>query len=220
MVSLGEAGLLKGKRSAEVLDVAFEMFACNAIESVSMTDIADEAKIGVATIYRYFGTKQQLVICTVAREWERRAAVVKQRYEERGVAEQSGYEQLSFLIMNMVEDYQDLQSLYHLSGNVDQYLLHEQVSDEACEPYRNAVRPLFDMLYHCFDKGIEDGSISSGMSDRTHQAGGILSIMGAAQKYASGGVFGLGDIETHQRWLRNQARTYLYFMAHFDELHI
>ena len=116
--------VFRGKRSEEVLDAAYKLFTKNSIEAVSMTDIADEAKIGVATIYRYFGTKQQLVICTVAREWERRAAVVKQRYEEQGVAEQSGYDQLSFLIMNIVEDYQDLQSLYHLSGNVDQYLLH------------------------------------------------------------------------------------------------
>ncbi len=60
-----EDGKKKSVRIEKILDVAFELFSTREIESVTMNDIAQKAKIGVASLYRYFETKEILVVKTV-----------------------------------------------------------------------------------------------------------------------------------------------------------
>ena len=48
---------LKTKRIERAVEISAEMFLRNGIEAVKMTDIADACGVGVATLYRYFGTK-------------------------------------------------------------------------------------------------------------------------------------------------------------------
>ena len=57
-----EDGKKKSVRIEKILDVAFELFSTREIESVTMNDIAQKAKIGVASLYRYFETKEILVV--------------------------------------------------------------------------------------------------------------------------------------------------------------
>lgn len=52
-----EISNMMAKRRHEVLEVAFTLFAERTIEKVSVNDIASATGIGVATIFRYFGTK-------------------------------------------------------------------------------------------------------------------------------------------------------------------
>ena len=47
----------RSKRIHHAIEISAQMFLRDGIESVKMTDIADECGIGVATLYRYFGTK-------------------------------------------------------------------------------------------------------------------------------------------------------------------
>ena len=53
---------LKDLREEAIVYVAAELFLRDGIESVKMTDIADRAEVGVASLYRYFGTKEALVL--------------------------------------------------------------------------------------------------------------------------------------------------------------
>ena len=53
-----DEGRKKTVRIERILDVAFELFATRGIEPVTMNDIAQKAKIGVASLYRYFETKE------------------------------------------------------------------------------------------------------------------------------------------------------------------
>ena len=52
---------LKNKRFEKAVEVSAQLFLKNGIEAVKMTDIADECGIGVATLYRYFGTKKVFI---------------------------------------------------------------------------------------------------------------------------------------------------------------
>lgn len=52
----------KDMRREKILDVAFRLFVDQKIESVTMGEIAKEAGIGRATLFRYFPGKLELVI--------------------------------------------------------------------------------------------------------------------------------------------------------------
>jgi AcrR family transcriptional regulator len=45
-----------------VQDVALSLFEKHGYHSVSMEEIAKEAKVGVATVYRHFGTKERIIL--------------------------------------------------------------------------------------------------------------------------------------------------------------
>ena len=212
MMQLDENGLVKGKRSGDVLETAFKMFSHAAIDSISMTDIADEARIGVATIYRYFGTKQNLVIRACAYAMRMRAEKVLQRFKEEKVAERRGIEQIEYLLMGFVQDYEEQLDLLRFTTNVDQYFLDES-NKEALIPCRDAMKPIFDLYYHAFDLAIEQGDVVPEYCDREYQTCSIMAIMGAAQKYAANGIFCGADAVRQKDWLTWQAKMTLHFLG-------
>ena len=60
----------KDERREKIIDVAFRLFVNKKIESVTMGEIAKEAGIGRATLFRYFPGKLELVIAVNTKEWK------------------------------------------------------------------------------------------------------------------------------------------------------
>ena len=56
---------LKFRRTEQAVTVSAQLFLKNGIEAVKMTDIAEASGIGVATLYRYFGTKIGITIAII-----------------------------------------------------------------------------------------------------------------------------------------------------------
>ena len=55
---------LKNARMERILLSAFSLFSHNGIDAIAMTDIAKNAEIGVASLYRYYATKDEIAIRT------------------------------------------------------------------------------------------------------------------------------------------------------------
>ena len=53
---------LKDVKLNFLLDIAADLFMCRSVQEVTIRDLAVSAQVGEATIYRYFGTKQNIVI--------------------------------------------------------------------------------------------------------------------------------------------------------------
>ena len=53
---------LKDVKTNFIVDIATDLFMCRSIQDVTIRDIAITAQVGEATIYRYFGKKQDLVV--------------------------------------------------------------------------------------------------------------------------------------------------------------
>lgn len=49
--------------------VLFKLFVKNSIEAVSIQQIADAAEVGVASVFRYYANKTDLVIAVSAYKW-------------------------------------------------------------------------------------------------------------------------------------------------------
>ena len=53
---------LKDAKVNFLVDIATDLFMARSIQEVTIKDIAVSAQVGEATIYRYFGKKQSLVV--------------------------------------------------------------------------------------------------------------------------------------------------------------
>ncbi|KFL35383.1 MULTISPECIES: TetR/AcrR family transcriptional regulator [unclassified Sulfurospirillum] len=83
---------LSGKaesRCQKIVDVAYRLFLDNGYEKVSMNDIVKEAGGSLATLYKHFGNKEQLLIYILEEkseelfgEWGRRSHCYEGRLEE------------------------------------------------------------------------------------------------------------------------------------------
>ena len=67
----------KDERREKIIDVAFRLFVDKKIESVTMGEIAKEAGIGRATLFRYFPGKLELVIAVNTKEFVIKVSFVK-----------------------------------------------------------------------------------------------------------------------------------------------
>ena len=67
---------LKSARVERIMISSFSLFSNKGIDAIAMTDIAKHAEIGVASLYRYFETKDEIAIRTAIWAWESRKKVI------------------------------------------------------------------------------------------------------------------------------------------------
>ncbi len=65
--------------SDQVLDAALTLFIESGLRRTTMDDVAHQAGIGRATLYRRFGDKDQLVQAVILRECQQQLALIEQR---------------------------------------------------------------------------------------------------------------------------------------------
>lgn len=63
------------------------------IEAVTMNEIANACSIGIATLYRHYNTKAELVLAVSARIWD---DFMKKNDERRYVSSQTGAEKFDY----------------------------------------------------------------------------------------------------------------------------
>ena len=101
------------KKSEIILQMARKLFARYGLKKTSMDDIAAEAKIGKATIYYYFKSKQEIFRTVVDREW----AILKNAVREATSKEISPQRKLRAFILTRISYMHELVNLYNVIKN-------------------------------------------------------------------------------------------------------
>ena len=123
-----EDGKKKTVRIERILDVAFELFATRGIEPVTMNDIAQKAKIGVASLYRYFETKEILVVKTVTHAWSTRMEDVLPNLVKPKYTNADGYTQLKVIFDLFIKLYEKQTAFLRFIYLFDAYAVKEKIS--------------------------------------------------------------------------------------------
>ena len=163
-----EISNMMAKRRHEVLEVAFTLFAERTIEKVSVNDIASATGIGVATIFRYFGTKLSLCVELGALKWNQFAKEIRRNYEEQNCVKKTAYGEFCFFIDSYLLLYKKHQDLLRFNASFDQFVLHEHASPEALTEYYNSVTQFSDLF---------------------HEVGTMYMMLTMMQKLASGLIY-------------------------------
>lgn len=138
---------------------AFKLFCERGIESVKMSEIAKKSGISEATIYRYFGNKEILVLESFISSWDTIMGNVNKIVE--GTPDYdllSGYEQMQIWIEGFRYLYQDSEDFVLFSYEAKLYLLRHGIKLDRFQ--QNALMQTFQgSCIAALDKGKEDGSI-------------------------------------------------------------
>ena len=192
-----EDGKKKTVRIERILDVAFELFATRGIEPVTMNDIAQKAKIGVASLYRYFETKEILVVKTVTHAWSTRMEDVLPNLVKPKYTNADGYSQLKVIFELFIKLYEKQTAFLRFIYLFDAYAVKEKIPKENMTNYESKILLVKQIISIAIQKGIEDGTINK----KYGKTGDILyftlihTFFSTAQKLAISG--NLLDMDSH-----------------------
>ena len=150
----------RNARIEKILSSAYELFSKRGIEDVAMTDIADRSKIGVASLYRYFETKEILVVKTATQVWENQMQDVLPSLLRPKYKNSSGYDQLQEIFALFIKLYEKETDFLRFIYLFDAFAVKEKIPKEAMANYEAKILLVKQIISDAIQKGFDDGSIS------------------------------------------------------------
>ena len=145
----------KAATTQKILEAGFRVFAERTIEKVKMTDVADVAGIGVATVYRHFTNKPRLVVAVSVWAWERYLKSQNAQQPEGGTAA----EDFAFFLDSFLDLYRNHRDILRFNQFFNVYVQSEEIPMEQMEPYMLMIRHLIDQFHTIYAKGQADGTL-------------------------------------------------------------
>ena len=176
----------KAERRGRLLETGFRLFAARSIEAVKLTQIADEAGLGIVTLYRYFKTKPDLVIEIGTALWRKYYVEVEKTYAARGGEKMSAAEEMEFFLDSIIELYRSHRDLLRFNRNFDAYVIHEECTAGQMRPYNEAVHVFARKFHTVYRKAKADGTLDTSIPERRLFVNTLYAFLSAAGKYAEG----------------------------------
>jgi AcrR family transcriptional regulator len=159
----------KNARIERILLAAFSLFSHNGFDAIAMTDIAKEAEIGVASLYRYFETKDEIAIRTAMWAWESQKKLIMPILNDTGYYTKSGIEELEEIFDLFCKLFQNEPDFFRYIYFFDAYIVCQKIDSERLIPYQEVIQSVQTVIGNAIHKGIEDGSISRKYKDNEKQ---------------------------------------------------
>ena len=160
---------LKNARMERILLSAFSLFSHNGFETIAMTDIAKDAEIGVASLYRYFATKDEIAIRTAIWSWEKQKQLILPILDDSGYYKKNGLDQLAEIFELFCKLYQSVPDFFRYIYFFDAYIVCQKIEAERLIPYQEVIQTVQVIISDAIHKGIEDSSISSRFKGKEKQ---------------------------------------------------
>ena len=143
---------LKDAKVNFLVDMATDLFMTRSISEVIIKDIAVSAQVGEATIYRYFGSKQNIVVHAAMKI---QSIVSKDFFNlEKG---KNGYEKLKVFYESYYEIFIKHPNFYKFLSEFDAYVSVEDSS--ITNPYESAIDSYKNFYMDAYELGLKDGSV-------------------------------------------------------------
>ena len=135
-----------------ILQTATELFMTRGIGDVTIKDIADEAEIGEATVYRYFGTKNNIVLASAL-------MLGKKTYEEffdlsKG---KTGFDKIEIFYNSYLNLFKKSPSHFYFIKEFDAYMCTR--GEVSLNEYEKSIDLFKSDFMKAYELGLTDGSI-------------------------------------------------------------
>ena len=181
------------ERRENLMDTGFRMFSEHSIETVKLQDIATASGVGIATLYRYFGTKADLAIAIGVKLWQQYYEDVEKQFKRIGGDQLNAAEELEFFLDCFIELYRNHKDVLRFNRNFDTYVKHEGCSEEQMRPYNEAVSLFADKFHKLYLKSQNDGTLNVSFTERKFFLNLLYIMLSVAGKYAEGLIYPSND---------------------------
>ena len=116
----------KDEKTQLVVLTAAQKFLQDGIESVKMTDLADSCGVGVASLYRYFGTKTAIVVAAGTLLWQDVSKLFEGVFEGPAFLEKPGLSRIRELLGIFLTLYRQEPAFLKFLYEFDEFVLREK----------------------------------------------------------------------------------------------
>ena len=143
---------LKDAKINFLVDMATDLFMSRSIQEVTIRDIAISAQVGEATIYRYFGKKQALVVQAAMKLQD----IVSSGYFQLD-SKSNGYQKLEAFYLSYLNIFDHHRDFYKFLSEFDAYMSVE--NKDVLNPYEDAIDQYKSAFMNAYEQGLKDGSV-------------------------------------------------------------
>ena len=130
------------ERREKILESGFRIFSERTIEKVTMNDIAKEAGIGVATLYRYYSTKPMLVMAISIRIWQ---SFIDENIKRVDNMQCTALQEFDGFLEAFLELYREHKDILRFNQFFNVYVQSEEMQkQEIIRPYNDMIRGLYE----------------------------------------------------------------------------
>jgi AcrR family transcriptional regulator len=179
---------MTAKREA-MLNEGFRLFTEKGIEAVSMQDVADACGIGIATLYRYYKTKLDLVLAIGVRKWEEYGMYVVKARSEKNADALSAAEGLSFYLDMFIALYQNFKDLLIFNQDFNNYMRTIGAGNDILKPYTDSIGSFSRMFDELYERGKKDKTIRTDLPKDKMFSMTVHIMLAVAVRFAQGLVY-------------------------------
>ena len=184
-----------------ILKTGFEVFAEKTIDATSIQQIADAAGIGIATVFRHFSSKGELVAAVNTWAWS--------QYTNKGIpglgrAMQTAAENFESYLDAFIELYRNHKDLLRYNQFFNVYVMREGIPSTQMSPFLNIIDSVAARFHAMYQKAMVDGSLRTDVSEREMLSKTLHLMLAAVTRYAVGLAYDSGiDPEEELLFLKN-----------------
>lgn len=177
-----EVDKLVEQRKEKVIEAAAKVFKQKGIENSKMTDVAEKAEIGVASVYRYFKTKPELVIEAATRFWTEEISEFYGYYTDGAFRQKQGLTKVKEILEVFIKLYREHQDFVRFLYEFDNYVIRENVPKEKMEYYEREIVSLKAVMLEALESGKKDGTIRQDLKEEQFYFSITHALMSLCQK--------------------------------------
>lgn len=179
---------VKNQRMDDAVVCAAGMYLDKGISEAKMTDIADACQLGVASLYRYFGTKQKFTIKAACYLWQQKYQDLDRFRHQADFLRQTGIEQAQSLMNVFPTLLQEHSPFLRFLSDFDAFITQEHLTHEDLLEYESSVMNVLSMMEAVIEKGVADGTIRPGVDAKLYETTVGHCLMSMCQKFSRGRV--------------------------------
>ena len=134
-----------------IVDSAKKLFLSSSISEITIKDISSVSGLGEATIYRYFKTKENLVIAV---SLSIQQDILKVQFNENG----SGLKQIQSFFNLFRDIYVDNKNYFKFIAEFDTVYL-KNIKNKENKEYSLGLDAFYEIFMKAYELGLKDGSI-------------------------------------------------------------
>ena len=174
------------ERRNTILREGFRLFESKGIETTGMQEIADACHLGIATLYRYYRNKLDLVIDIGTRQWEQYFVHIANIRTRQNVDRMTAAKELELYLDFYIDLYRNHKDLLRFNNNFNSYVMHEGATAEQLKPYLTAIGSISIFFHSLYEKGKKDGTIRTDMPEEKMFASTVHIMLAVAVRFAQG----------------------------------
>lgn len=179
---------IKNERIAVAMETAAQLYLTIGISNAKMTDIAEKAQIGVASLYRYFGTKQLFTVKVGAYIWKTTMMKLETQYTSAEYQAKTGFEQVAALLNIFHILLEEHRPFLRFLSEFDVFVIREHLAIGQLTEYESCSMNMLPVMTDAMKKGVEDGTIRPDVDANVFYDAITDSLLSMCEKFVWGNV--------------------------------